>query len=520
MNKRNIWHIIHKWVGLLAAVFILIFCLSGIVLNHRETFSGCNVSRRMMPESYRLRHYNNGVIKGTLPLDTDSLLAYGNAGLWLTNRKFEYFRDFNHGLPAGIDNRNIRNVVVSPDGRLWAAAQFGLFRYNGAIWEKISIKGNEERISDITVSPDGRFLIVLTRSKIYTLDPSGSLVSGHIIAAPAGEKPKVSLFKTFWTLHSGEMFGLTGRLIVDFAAVVIIFLCLSGIILFCIPYDIKWLRRHSHRMPSAPMLHFFKWNNRLHNKIGYVTAILTIILAFTGMCLRPPLMVPLVMVSTRPLPGSALDSENFWHDKMRGIRWDDESGKWLLSTSEGFVSVNEDFSGVPSRLSGGNVPPVSPMGINVFEKIGEGKWLIGSFAGLFVWDRNDGTTTDFITGDTYNSAKRHFGAGTSLISGVSRDSDYGDIIIFDYASGNDALPEMKGEIREQPMSLWNAALELHVGRCYAPFLGPFSALFVFLSGLSLTLILISGVVIHLVHNNPTNQKNLINKLLKSNQNEH
>lgn len=46
-----------------------------------------------------------------------------------------------------------------------------------------------------------------------------------------------------------------------------------------------------------------------------------------------------------------------------------------------------------------------------------------------------------------------------------------------------------------PMSLWNVALELHVGRCYSPFLGPLSDLFVFLSGLLITLVLLSGYII-------------------------
>ena len=55
-----------------------------------------------------------------------------------------------------------------------------------------------------------------------------------------------------------------------------------------------------------------------------------------------------------------------------------------------------------------------------------------------------------------------------------------------------AMPEL---MKEQPMALWNFALELHVGRCYSPFIGPLSVLFVFLAGLLLTLTLISGYII-------------------------
>ena len=55
-----------------------------------------------------------------------------------------------------------------------------------------------------------------------------------------------------------------------------------------------------------------------------------------------------------------------------------------------------------------------------------------------------------------------------------------------------STPEVLSAI---PMLLWNVALELHVGRCYSPLLGPLSDLFVFLSGLLITLVLLSGYII-------------------------
>lgn len=54
------------------------------------------------------------------------------------------------------------------------------------------------------------------------------------------------------------------------------------------------------------------------------------------------------------------------------------------------------------------------------------------------------------------------------------------------------MPEILSHAK---MSLWNVALELHVGRCYTPFLGPVSDLFVFLSGLLISLVLLSGFII-------------------------
>lgn len=500
MKRKITWRKFHKWGALLAAVFILMFCLSGIVLNHRVFFADYNISRRLLPESYRLNRFNNGVIKGTIELSSDTLLAYGNVGVWLTDRNFERFKDFNKGFPSGVDKRSIKNVVRTPDGTLWCAAQFAIYRHDGNQWEEVAIEGNEERISDITLSPDSSTLIVLSRSKIFNLNPATLNSGTHVVASPSGEKPKVTLFKTFWMLHSGELFGTAGRIVVDIVAIVLILLCITGIILFCIPYRIKWRRKHKNRRPSHRIQRCIKCNYHFHDKIGYVTILLTLIVAFTGMCLRPPLMIPLVIIKTSPMPNSSLDSDNFWHDKMRAIRWDDDKSRWLVSTSEGFLYVNQDFSGSPVRINNGIIPPVSPMGITVFEKADKGKWLVGSFSGLFVWDMEKGKTIDFISGLEHGRHERRYATGDNLIAGISHVSCQGEPIIFDYATGSSKpLPEMDGDLRNQPMSLWNTALELHVGRCYAPFLGPFSSLFVFLFGLLLTVILISGLIIHRRH---------------------
>ena len=83
----------------------------------------------------------------------------------------------------------------------------------------------------------------------------------------------------------------------------------------------------------------------------------------------------------------------------------------------------------------------------------------------------------------------------SQVSGYSNDFSLGNPIVFDYTKGASEKLPMPSEIANAKMSLWNMALELHVGRCYSPFLGPISDLFVFLSGLIISLTLLSGYII-------------------------
>lgn len=394
MNKHFTWKKYHRWFGLVLSVFMLVFCVSGIILNHRQLFADCAVSRSLLPPAYHIRNFNNGIIKGSTqsPL---GILAYGYAGVWLTDSKMQNWEDFNRGLPEQIDERNIRHMVCTKDGRIWCAALRDVYYFEadkakrndvhgkntlGGRWIKLPLPDHHERMVDITLTPDSMNVIALTRSAIYEItthkksDSFAKIQSAHsensfytkrsIIAQPDGFIPTESLFKTVWALHSGAFFGLTGRLVVDAIAVVLIILSLTGIVLFILPYRIRRQKRllanglqdkklkESELNPTEIKERMkvlgkrMVWNAKWHNKIGYTTIILTLWLAITGMCLRPPLMIPLALNKTE----QKIKDGNVWHDKLRAIRWNAAENNWLVSTSEGFLYVDRSFSQKPRLL--------------------------------------------------------------------------------------------------------------------------------------------------------------------------
>ena len=126
--------------------------------------------------------------------------------------------------------------------------------------------------------------------------------------------------------------------------------------------------------------------------------VLLVLISFTGMFLRPPLMIAIIRSSITPLPYSTMDSDNAWHDKLRAIRYDENIGKWLLSTSEGFYRL-QSLDTVPQSIK--SAPPISPMGINVFEPYKDSLWLVGSFSGMFIWDVEKNITYDYFTNDVH-----------------------------------------------------------------------------------------------------------------------
>ena len=519
-NKHFTWKKYHRWFGLILSVFMLVFCVSGIILNHRQLFADCDVSRSFLPPAYHIQNFNNGVIKGSIRIDghadlasaggikasDESILAYGYGGIWLTDTKMKSWKDFNQGLPENVDGRNIRNMVQTKNGEIWCAAMMDVYRFDGKEWKMFPLADNEERITDITLTKDSTSIIAMTRSAVYEISgkktdaanekrdaiSEKTNVTRKIIGQPAGFIPEVTLFKTVWHLHSGAFFGLTGRLVVDAIAIVLIILSITGIILFILPYRIRRQKRLQAREKMQKLGKQMVFNAKWHNKLGYTTIILTLWLAITGMCLRPPLMIPLAMNKTT----EKVKDGNVWHDKLRAIRWDAAEENWLVSTSEGFLRVDEHFQHQPTLLNKEKTPKVSPMGVTVFESDGKGGWLVGSFSGMFRWYPEKNLIVDYFTGKQ-NIEKSMIPISSHLVSGYSKDFFGGKEVIFDYSKGANlgetaSTPELLSAI---PMSLWNVALELHVGRCYSPLLGPLSDLFVFISGLLITLVLLSGYII-------------------------
>ena len=103
--KRKTWRKYHKWLGIFTSFFLVMFCLSGIVLNHRRFFADVNVSRSLLPDRYAFKQWNNGLLRGTLRCKDDqgrdAVLIYGAAGIIRTDTTASHFAEYNKGLPAG-----------------------------------------------------------------------------------------------------------------------------------------------------------------------------------------------------------------------------------------------------------------------------------------------------------------------------------------------------------------------------------------------------------------------------------
>lgn len=484
------WKKHHKWIGLGFAFFMLMFCLSGIVLNHRTFFADCNVSRGWLPSDYHFKQWNGGLLKGSLEWPSarsgKKVLIYGNSGVWLTSDGGLHFHDFNAGLPSGADFRNIKSLAFAPDSSLWAASQFGLYRYNlpARTWVEagLELKG-EDKISDMLFKGDT--LLVVGRSYIYV-----STDYHHFevlqLQAPVGYDGKVSLFRTVWSVHNGEIFGEMGKWLMDGVAIILILLSFTGILYWLLPQYIR--RNHQSGKSVKVCARGLKLTLKWHDNIGSYIFFVLLFVSFTGWCLRPPVLVGLVSAKVPAIPGTVMDSENPWRDQLRMLRYDETVNDWLLSTSEGLFSLSS-LEAAPVSIE--KTPPVSVMGLNVWQKDEEGNWLMGSFCGMFKWNRAEDRTVDYFTGElTTAVAGPPF--GKFAVAGYTADFTKNPLVV-EYNQGTADL-KMPAGFTCLPMSLWHLALEVHTGRIYTLF-GPGTLVFIFFAGLAAMWCLYSGYVI-------------------------
>jgi hypothetical protein len=212
------------------------------------------------------------------------------------------------------------------------------------------------------------------------------------------------------------------------------------------------------------------------------------------------LLIPISSAETGILPYTHLDTDNPWHDKLRRITWNNKINNFLIYTSDGFLMAGERLTGDLFPVPG--QPNVSIMGCNVLEPLDESNYLVGSFSGLFVWNPANGLVMDYFTGAKAEVSKgMGRPVGQNMVAGFVSNGN-GRKYWFDYNQGAIAaerdvpFPVMPDVIlNHSPISLWNAALEIHTGRIFEHLVGPFYLLYVPLIGLTLLIVLVSGFLV-------------------------
>jgi len=488
---------LHRGLAVAAGVYFLVMAVSGVLLNHPDWLSRIDVPRTWVPGDYLYRNGNRGALRGAVRAPDQARYLYGEAGVW---RKVsgEAWESAMAGFPPGAYGRDTRALLAvdGPQPYLLAGTRSGLWArpLAGGVetpWAAVRLPGAEASPTVVDLLAAGGQVLAVTRSRVFAAAPSWP-PEFRVLSLPRATEaePRLPLFRLLFHAHSGQAWGLPGRLIVDAVGVSLAGFTLTGLWF--------WWRRRRGTLARGRLARHCRRGLRWHLRLGLWCAVPLVLVALTGLFQRPPFLISVAFVSYPASLHPAPRPANPWHDLLRKASYDPSRNELLLATADGFFRGPADGSEPLGPVAGG--PPVSVMGATVLQRRPDGLLWVGSMSGLYLWNCDTGWVTDAFTGAP---PQRAFGppvgeyAVVGLLGGTG-----GEPLAVDYFQGvlGDGGGE-EGSLVSVPLadggriSLWHLLFEVHNGRIFGFLLGGWSWLVVPLGGLALSFEVLSGALV-------------------------
>lgn len=495
---------IHKWLGLMLILFLVWMSASGILLNHPEWIAGLSVPGWLVPPQYFPENWNrSALIDLTYAADSpDILYVGGKYGLWRSTNGGKDFQPFEAHFEPSFYYKKTKDLYLD-DGThpfLLAATDGGLWLHDlkSESWQPLKLGTEREAVRRILTVKDR--LLVFSESNAYMA--SGEYPDFQFQKMEWSRLEldrRITLVDLFFNLHDGRIWGLPGKLLFDLAGVVIIFLSISAFYIWYFPNKMRYFKKRKKAIDVPRQSRFYRVFLKYHLRLGILLAGILFIIAGTGFFMRPPL---LALIAEGSVPASAypgLLPKNPWHEKVHNVLFDAVENKLIINCTDGTWVGPADFSApfVQQELD----VPIFVMGATVFEAYGQGGYLVGSFNGLFHWERSTARPFDLMRGE-YARDWSNVRPDDFMVTGYFR-TPQGNEWITTHEQGLIPLPGQETDPNRflMPealkhswrMPLWNFMFELHNGRIFKDWIGGWYILLVPLGALFFLLIIISGV---------------------------
>lgn len=281
------------------------------------------MSRGILPDSYRLEHWNNGLMRGTVRVGED-VYAYGAAGVYRTTPEMKDYSPAMDGLPKEAD---VRDLAAAADGRLFCTTAESA--YTLAPGEKVwaAIKMPKKMKPSSLCLKDGDVYLV-GRSGLARVQAPYATAEKLDTPPPADAPQGGSMLGLVKDLHHGKLFGTVGIVVVDIIALVFVVLCISGFL--------YWLLRMLFPRLGASLRPLggrsLKLNLSTHRFLGRWTLWGLVLVTVTGWFLMKPLRSAISFT----LPAGEAPS---WLGKAPAVRYDAATHDFLVAGGAGLYSL-------------------------------------------------------------------------------------------------------------------------------------------------------------------------------------
>lgn len=471
-------------MGLTLLLVFLFMGGTGILINHPSLLSSWSVPAGWLGESYQYTNWNRFSFRDSVLVDDGGMFIAGKMGVWYSPDSGLAFEEINAGLPESFylrDTNTLLAVEFQGHRRLYAGGRSGLFYrdHDAEVWSAVKSVAGVEIVD-----------LIFTKGQILAFSPHDCYRASVSQEKPLFEQVTVPVesegqwvpgYRLLFELHSGKLFGLPGRLLADIAALLLIFLCLSAVYIWFVPWRKRRLKGCGRK--KRWLTTFYSY----HLSLGIWVALPLFIVAGSGAFIRPPLIL---FSSIIPIPLSALAEKT--PEILRAVISGD--GSLVLATRDGWYKGESTFN---SPLQPVTPPvPVFGMGTTVLESLNDNQLLVGSFSGLFKWNVSDGTGVD-LNGKT---APTKAGLMPGDVMAAAAIMDDGILAGYaDYKTGlrnPDNTPVLDRPfpvaLLENRTSLYHFLFELHNGRFLRDTIGAWYLLYIPLAGIALMLVVFTG----------------------------
>lgn len=473
---------IHKWTSIIISIFIVWMGISGILLNHPELISKISVPKSMIPSNYYFENWNRSSISDYKYFQTNKNLHIigGYEGIFIsTDGGIHFNRLITKGLLNSQYYCKTKSVYLLEDSipkGILAGTFGGLYYYNfeKRYWQKIKLESEFEKVVKILDYKDS--IAIFSSSNMYLIDKQLQINPKKVRLLRNERNNKLTLIELFFQLHTGEIWGISGKIIFDIAGLAIVFLSVSGLIIWILPKTTKIKIKLSEKIKEIKW-YLYKVFYDYHLKIGIYVSIILLIIGITGFFMRPP-AIALILdyeIDVDRIP--FLKIKNPWHDRIRNAMYDKINDVIIIDAKNGFwISNNGQNRYFTKKLS---PVPIFAMGATVMEMDDNGDYIIGSFSGLFRVSTYNNRVKDALSGQVPMNISL-IRPGSNLITSYFKMPN-GEKFITTHFDGLRAINNISYYsnyfipptelINNFRMPLWNYLFELHNGRIFQFLIG-------------------------------------------------
>lgn len=294
--KKWTLHRLHKWVGLLAALWLAVLGMTGLLLDHRDSWAWLwqsGVSSIFVPEEIE-KKAATGAYK-IYQVDPNNLSYHvtgGQNGLWWSSRSGQHWqaakfhrRETMPQVYAALFTIEA-NVTV-----LWLASDDGIWCSSDSGRNFVRVALPQHMITALTRGNNDYSLMgVMDRSTVFEFNTQiGSIVRYALQPVPETQLPKaITLSRFVRDLHYGRGFITAPWSLLwnDLAAVALFAMPLTGLLFFFLPRIWRKRKQQGIKVNHVYKKQSMRWLYRLHAPtLGLMAFIPILYIAITGIML-------------------------------------------------------------------------------------------------------------------------------------------------------------------------------------------------------------------------------------------